>query len=239
MRKHDSDLLNYIAAHDHTSLADRKLPSLAELSRELSVSTGKLREQLEAARAMGIVEVRPKTGIRLVDYSFTPAVRFSLLYALTQDHMLFDSFSELRNHVEFGFFHEAVALLTPEDHSYLRDLVQSAWAKLDGVPIRIPHAEHRELHLTIFNRLNNPFVRGVLEAYWDAYEAEGLNVFSDIDYLHEVWGYHEGIVNAIIGGEQDEASRLLVQHTKLIQKIPKARAAKSRPGPKFAENKDQ
>jgi len=228
MRKQPSELLHFIFDHAH-SLPDGKLPSLDVLSLRLKISTGKLREQLEVARALGIVDVRPRTGIRLTEYAFAPAVRFSLLYALSLDHGLFDSFSELRNHVEFAFFHEAVVKLTPDDHAHLRALVQQAWNKLEGDTVRIPHAEHRDLHLTIFSRLNNPFVRGLLEAYWDAYEAEGLSVFSDYDYLHEVWQYHDGIVNAVVEGRNDEAFRLLVQHTRLIQRIPKSKSSRPRP----------
>jgi DNA-binding FadR family transcriptional regulator len=227
MRKHDSDLLDYIAEHGST-LEDGKLPPLDKLSDSLEISTGKLREQLEVARVMGIVDVKPKTGIRLTDYTFSPAVRYSLLYALSRDHGLFDQFSELRNHVEFGFFHEAVSKLTDADLKHLTALISAAWAKLEGTPPRIPHAEHRALHLTIFSQLNNPFVRGILEAYWDAYEAEGLSVFSDYDYQHEVWQYHDGIVKAIVAGDREAAFDLLVRHTKLIQKIPKARALRSR-----------
>ncbi len=227
MRKHDSDLLNYIAEHG-ASLVDGKLPPLDKLSDALEISTGKLREQLEVARVLGIVDVKPKTGIRLTEYTFSPAVRCSLLYALSRNHGHFEQFSDLRNHVEFAFFHEAVSKLTEADHKQLSALIAAAWDKLEGVPPRIPHAEHRALHLTIFSRLNNPFVRGILEAYWDAYEAEGLSVYSDYDYLHEVWQYHDGIVKAIIAGDQDEAYRLLVQHTKLIQKIPKSRAIRTR-----------
>jgi DNA-binding FadR family transcriptional regulator len=227
MRKQPSELLHFIFEHAH-SLPDGKLPSLDVLSLRLKISTGKLREQLEVARALGIVDVRPRTGIRLTEYAFAPAVRFSLLYALSLDHGLFDSFSELRNHVEFAFFHEAVVKLTADDHRHLRALVQQAWNKLEGDTVRIPHAEHRDLHLTIFSRLNNPFVRGLLEAYWDAYEAEGLSVFSDYDYLHEVWQYHDGIVNAIVEGRNEEAYRLLVQHTRLIQRIPKSKSSRPR-----------
>jgi DNA-binding FadR family transcriptional regulator len=119
-------------------------------------------------------------------------------------------------------------LLVDEDIRALRDLIERAWNKLEGNPIRIPQQEHRELHLTIFRRLDNPFVKGVLEAYWDAYEAEGLSVFAEYDYLREVWSYHEGIVQAIVAGDVDEAYRLLVQHTKLLQRRPKARNARQR-----------
>jgi DNA-binding FadR family transcriptional regulator len=223
MRKQESDLLNYIAEHAD-AFENGKVPSLEMLSQQLHISTGKLREQLEVARAIGIVEVRPKTGIRLNEYSFGPAATFSLLYGLSRDHSLFQHFSELRNHIEFSFFHEAVSQLTEADHLCLQQLIQRAWHKLDQDPPRIPHEEHRELHLTLFRRLNNLFVTGLLEAYWNAYEAEGLNVvYSDFDYLHEVWGYHDRIVKAVVAGDQDVAYQLLVQHTQLIQQHPRKR----------------
>jgi DNA-binding GntR family transcriptional regulator len=95
--------------------------------------------------------------------------------------------------------------------------VASAWEKLNGQPIQIPHAEHRSLHLTIFKNLDNVFVRGILEAYWEAYEAVGLSLYSDYQYLREVWTYHEGIVNALMAGDLAEGHRLLLQHTSLLR----------------------
>jgi DNA-binding FadR family transcriptional regulator len=219
-----SDLLAFIV--EHGLRAGDRLPPLEELSAEQHISISKLREQLEVARALGLVEVKPRTGIRVCAYSFLPAVRLSLLYALAQDRQLFDAYSTLRNHIEFAFFHEAVALLTSEDHAYLKTLVERAFAKLDENPPRIPHIEHRELHLTIYRRLNNPFVRGLLEAYWEAYEAEGLSVFSDYDYLYEVWAHHHAIVSTITSGDVDTAYQWLVRHTKLLQRHPKARNAR-------------
>ncbi len=103
--KLDSDLLRYIVGHRFQP-GDR-LPSLEELSRELKISTGKLREQLEAARALELVEVRPHNGIRLAEYSFLPAVRLSLMYALAIDRSLFDAFGQVRSQVEAAFWREA------------------------------------------------------------------------------------------------------------------------------------
>jgi DNA-binding FadR family transcriptional regulator len=211
----DSDLLRYIVERGYQP-GDR-LPSLDELSAELRISTGKLREQLEVARSMGLVDVKPRAGIRLSDFSFLAAIRFSLLYTLARDPNQFEAFGGLRNHIESAFFHEAVARLTPDDHQHLRAVIGEAWAKLDGQPIRIPHAEHRDLHMTIFSRLGNPFVKGILEAYWEGYEAVGLSVYSDYAYLREVWTYHQGIVDAIAAGDADEARRLLDEHTRLLQ----------------------
>ncbi|RIK45168.1 MAG: hypothetical protein DCC57_16900, partial [Chloroflexi bacterium] len=149
-------------------------------------------------------------------YSFLPAVRLSLLTALMLDRSYFDDFSALRVHLETAYWDEAVALLTPEDRAHLRGLVAAAQAKLSQQRIQIPSPEHRELHLTIFRRLNNPFVVGLLEAYWDAYEAVELNTYADIHYLQQVWDYHARIVDAIEAGDIALGKRLLVEHMQLL-----------------------
>ena len=202
-------------------MVESELPKPSRMSpcpsTELKISVGKLREQLEVARTLGLVDVRTRSGIRLEEYTFMPAVRFSVLYALALDPAQFDAFNMLRNRVEAAFWYDAVKQLNQEDFEHLRDLIDKARAKLNGHPIRIPQPEHRDLHLTIYGRLQNPFVKGLLEAYWEAYEAVGLSVFSDYTYLREVWTYHENIVNAIIAGDFDKGYQLLVQHTALLR----------------------
>jgi len=211
----DSDFLRHLIGKGYQP-GDR-VPALNELSDQMGISVGKLREQMEVARTLGLVAVRPKLGIRLEPYDFLPAVRFSLLFALATDPNLFDSFSELRKHVESAFWFEAVALLTDQDKSDLQDLMRTAWTKLSGPNIQIPHPEHRELHLTIFKRLDNPFVRGLLEAYWEAYEAVELNLFSDYEYLREVWTYHQRIVDAVVEGKAEVGHALLIEHANLLR----------------------
>jgi DNA-binding FadR family transcriptional regulator len=211
----DSELLRYIAGNGFA--AGDRLPSLDELSERLGISVGKLREQLEVARSLGMVEVRPKTGMRVPPYNFFPAVRQSLLLALALDPDNFEDFSALRQHIETGFWHEAVRCLTADDVAQLRSLVRQATTKLNGHPIQIPHAEHRSLHLTIFSRLENPFVQGLLEAYWEAYEAVELNLYADYAYLQQVWDYHERIVEAIAEGDYDAGYTALVEHTRLLR----------------------
>lgn len=194
-----------------------RLPPINELAGELGISSGKLREQLEVARELGLIEVRPKTGIRLRGYSFFPTLRASLRLALALDASYFDQFSELRNQIEASFWHSAVALLEDSDKQGLRQLMDRAWAKLEGEPIQIPHPEHRQLHLTIYSRLENAFVLGLLEAYWDAYEAIGLNLYEDYTYLREVWSYHGRMVDAILQGDMEAGHRALVEHTGLLR----------------------
>lgn len=210
----ESEFLRYLLANGHTP-GDR-LPSFAEMSTETGMSMGKLREQFEVARMLGLVDASPRRGITRTPYSFLPAVRLSLLAALAIDGSAFEAFGVLRAHLETAFWDEAVVLLREEDKRYLGELVANAWEKLNQSKIQIPFQEHRELHLTIFRRLNNPFVVGLLEAYWDAYEAVELNTYADYGYLQAVWQYHEQIVDAICSGAFDEGKRLLVDHMKLL-----------------------
>jgi DNA-binding FadR family transcriptional regulator len=195
-----------------------RLPSLANLSEQLGVSIASLREQLEVARALGLVVVQPKKGIRRQPYQFTPAVCKSLAYASAVDPLhFFHAFADLRTHVETSYWHEAVQLLTAEDRAALCGLIERAQEKLAGNPIQIPHAEHRELHLSIYRRLNNPFVTGILEAYWEAYEAVGLNMYADIRYLKTVWEYHRQMVEAISNGNHADGYRAMIEHTDLLE----------------------
>jgi DNA-binding FadR family transcriptional regulator len=213
-----SEFLRYLATHEEVK---NGLPSLKQLSIELGVSVASLREQLEVARALGLVEVRPRLGTRRKDYSFAPAVRQSLGYALALNNEHFRKYSELRNHIESAFWYEAVEKLTEQDKQELQNLITRAFEKLNGVQIQVPHEEHRLLHLLIFSRLENPFVTGILEAYWDAYENVGLNVFSGgFEYLQEVWGFHRNMVNAISEDNYEEGYKALIAHTDLLYHRP-------------------
>ncbi len=212
----DSDFLNYIVEHQFRP--GDQLPPLSELSAELDINIGKLREQLEVARSLGLVEVRPRTGIRFKDYSFLPAIRLSLLFALAQDKSRFLAFTELRNHIEVVFWHEAVSQLTDEDKKDLRQLVAASWAKLNSAPfIQIPQEEHRAFHLKIFSHLNNPFVQGLLEAYWEGYEAVELNTYADLNHWQQTWSYHERILDLICAGDYDAAQMAFIEHTRLLR----------------------
>ncbi|NJN83993.1 MAG: FCD domain-containing protein, partial [Caldilineaceae bacterium] len=122
----------------------------------------------------------------------------------------------LRVHLETAYWDEAVVVLTLDDKAHLRELVAAAQTKLNQPRIQIPFVEHRELHLTIYRRLANPFVFGLLEAYWDAYEAVELNTYADYAYLQEVWAYHARIVNAICDGEFALGKQLLIEHMGLL-----------------------
>ena len=216
-----SDFLNFIV-HKGYQPGDL-LPSIQELTNgaHLDMSANKVREQLEVARAMGWVEVRSKRGTLVKEYAFTPAVRLSALYALACGER-FESFASLRNHVESAYWKEACALLRDDDLDIMQNCIDEANQKLDSPPIHIPNPEHRRFHMTVFRHLDNTFVLGILEAYWDLYEEVGINRYMDYSYLRQVWDYHSRILEHIRAGEFDNARQTFEEHTRLLRHEPQS-----------------
>ncbi|HZD10125.1 MAG TPA: GntR family transcriptional regulator, partial [Candidatus Binatia bacterium] len=70
MRKIEPEFLNYIIEQKISPGA--RLPTLAEMSAEIGISLGKLREQLEVARSRGLVSVKPRVGTQREPFSFLP-----------------------------------------------------------------------------------------------------------------------------------------------------------------------
>lgn len=214
-----SELLKYLASLPEEG--NGRIPTLAELSSELGVSIASLREQLEVARVMGIVEVRPKTGIKKLNYTFRPVVTTSVGYAISQDSACFIAFSDLRKHIEAAYFIEAAQLLSQEDIVMLGKVVQRAEEKMQSSFLQIPNNEHREFHLSIYKHIHNVFVTGILEAYWDLYRASGLEMYPDIDYLHRVWQYHARILDFIKQKDFVQGMNLLLEHMDLVKQREK------------------
>jgi hypothetical protein len=66
-----------------------------------------------------------------------------------------------------------------------------------------------------------------LEAYWDLYEAVGMNLYTDYDYLEQVWKYHQHMVEAICTNQVDLGFKALVEHKDLIHHRAKTRHMKT------------
>lgn len=195
-----------------------RIPSLIELSQILGVSVALLREQMEVARNMGLIEVRPRTGIQKLPYSFSNTILTSISYAVEDNPESFEAFSDLRKHIEASYWKEAVSKLNADDIQGMRNIINVAFLKLHGKPPQIPHEEHKKLHTTMYYKLKNPFVLGILEAYWHAYEDVGLDVYTDMQYLEQVWAYHQKTVEAIAAGELDTGYRSFAEHMEMITK---------------------
>jgi DNA-binding FadR family transcriptional regulator len=216
----NSEILQYIVSEKlQTQEGEEltKLPAMGELAAQMRVSRGKLREELIAAQAFGVVEMRPGDGTYVRPFDFYAPVRTLVLYGIAGDKRSFDSYYKLRAQIEICFWTEAVRALTESDHARLYQILDRAEAKLTSNPVEIPHEEHRELHLGMFSRLDNPFVLGLIAAYWDAYEAVGLHRYYDLSYFTRMWDWHREMVDAIVAGRYEHGKEILARHFTLLE----------------------
>jgi DNA-binding FadR family transcriptional regulator len=209
-----------------------KLPSMQALADEMGVSRGKVREDLIAAQAYGIVEMRPGAGTYVRPFDFYEAIRPAVLYSIACDRENFEHFRKLRAYLEVTFWNEATRMLDPDDLDRLDAIVARAEAKLSGTPIQIPHREHRQLHMRIFSKLENPFVQGLLRAYWDTYEEIEMHLFYQLSHYEEMWASHRAMVDALQDDRPEEGKSILREHFSILEQ--RLKTPEPRPEPQQA-----
>ena len=214
-----SEFLIYLASLPEDT--NHKIPSLIQLSKQLGISVATLREQLEEARSLGLVEVRPKSGIKKLPYDFSTAIKPGLIYAVRAGSLSYHQFADLRRHLECAYFIEAAQTLTPLDIERLTVLITCARAGFKTTPGRVPSQEHRDFHLTIYKNLKNEYLNGVLDAFWEVYHLSGMEIYPDVTYIDRVWQYHERIVDEIRSKNYSLGLSLLTEHMDLANQREK------------------
>ena len=168
-----------------------------------------------------IANILPKTGIHKNNFSFYQAIKPGLDYAVMDDVTNFQHFAGLRKHLESAYFVEAAQSLSLAELNSLENLVQSALTKIEGSPIQLPNEEHRDFHMKIFANIENPFLQGLLETYWDLYHFHDFEYYPDHDYLLRVWHYHMRIIEQVKNRNFTQALALLIEHMDLLKQREK------------------
>ena len=197
MNTDKTPLLSYLA---EAIKKDQTIPSIAELSSILGVSIASVREQLEVARQLGFVEVRPRTGIQVKPFSLNPLISLGLSYGQHVEPQILADYSNLRTHLELSYWDEAVKVLTEDQFEYMQFLVDVAFRKLMRKPAIIPEEEQSEFHLTIFRPLANRVLNNLLEVYWEMKVSYSGKFFTDMDDMLSSWSKRQALVEALREG---------------------------------------
>jgi len=219
MKQSNLSLLSYLA---NSAKEGKSIPSIAQLSNDLGLSTSSLREQLEVARQLEFVEVKTRTGIQTSTFSAAPAICLAYRYGLEVEPDIIWDILSVRQHLELSYWQEAVVHLTKKDVGYLNEIIESAFRKINNQPVVIPIEEHKEFHLSIYRSLNNSFLNSLLEAYWQIYQETDVRVYSDKTYLESIWAYHRKVQQAIASKEYDLGYQALMTHFEIVRTQRKA-----------------
>lgn len=182
-----------------------KLPSEAELCRELQVSRPVLREALRALQTMGLTVSRTGKGTFVV----ADAVQDPTFGDYTAAHLM-----EVRRHVEIPVAGYAALRRTTEDLDRLRGLLArmegetdtTAWAAMDTL-----------FHLALAEAAQNPVFRRVIEEIRDALARQSA-------FLNELGGRrahsdreHRALVEALAAGSEPDAVRAMTHHLDRVE----------------------
>jgi DNA-binding FadR family transcriptional regulator len=186
------------------AIGDR-LPSEAELCRQLDVSRPALREALRALQVLGLTRSRTGKG--------------TFVIADTVDEPTFGDFAasdllEVRRYVEVPVAGLAALRRTPENLYHLARLMDrmeretdtTAWVAMDTL-----------FHLTVAEAAQNPVFRRVIEEIRDALERQSA-------FLNELGGRreqsdseHRAIVEALIDGSEQDAVEAMSHHLDRVE----------------------
>jgi DNA-binding FadR family transcriptional regulator len=188
-----------------------RLPTEHTLARRFRVSRPIVREAIQALKALGVVESRPKTGLRVLP--FDPTAHFDQIIPRIRTDEERAELYELRCLLEPAILRLAARRVTPETLDRLEQLLRPPLAKgRDGVREGLARdvAFHEELWRISGNRFVLGF-RGLL-----------LRYFADLEHsprrgatgaaLRKANAQHLAIVRALRVGDVDRALRELTRN---------------------------
>jgi GntR family transcriptional regulator, galactonate operon transcriptional repressor len=155
-----------------SSGVDVILPTEMELSQQLDVSRNVLREAVKVLVSKGLIEVRPKIGMRIRprrEWSvFDPDV-LSWLLEVGPDEKFFDDLTDIRTIVETAAAERAAERATDDDIAELERCCERMAATVDDNAAHI--AADVEFHAAIIAACHNELLTQINAIYWPALQA--------------------------------------------------------------------
>src|SRR5688572_6879512 len=107
---------------EHGLRPNDALPPEGQLAREMGISRASVREAVKALEALGILESRTGSGLRVRAFSLDPILD-NLGYGLLFDTNSVLELIAVRQHLEVGFIEEVARQATPQQLRVLRSIV--------------------------------------------------------------------------------------------------------------------
>lgn len=184
----------------------QKLPGEKELSIRLGVRRSAIREGLKALEAVGAIAAHRANGHFETKFD-SAANADSLPLSLRFDERSLRDLLEVRKSLELGFLSNAASLLREEDFKALKEVVDQM--RLNQKDVRAFVVEDMEFHKLLFNRLDNPVLLNILQAFWKLFARVAAEVNHTEDHLMEAANQHEAVLTALHTGDVSRAGQLL------------------------------
>ena len=182
-----------------------RLPSEHALARSFGVSRPLLREAIQNLKAHGVVESRPRTGLRVLPFS--PESHLDAMIPRIRTEAERAELFELRLILEPGILRLAARRATPADFAALEELLSIPFPR-GRRAVREGLARDVVFHETLWKIAGNRFVwglRGLLVRYFASLETGPIPEAT----LRKANAQHLAIVRALRSGDVERAVRML------------------------------
>lgn len=182
----------------------QRLPSELELSRQLGVGRGAVREAMKVLQALGVVTIRQGDGTYIVDGT-TPTMLSPLVFAiLLETNTTMDLF-ELRRLLEIGYCELAARNATEEDWTRIEAAARALedYAKTEQVDetVRLD----LDFHYAILESTHNPLVIRIGRTVEDLFFASIRKTYlARHDNIRWAIDSHREILEAMRDGSSDK-----------------------------------
>jgi GntR family transcriptional repressor for pyruvate dehydrogenase complex len=191
-----------------------KLPSERELTLQFQVSRGVIREAIRALELSGFVVMRqgPTGGAFVTDLSFNQ-VGNAFLDLFLANKVSMAEVAQVRSHVEPKVAQLASLHITPEYQKQLEDAEAEEFITPRSYAERIVRLT--EVHHVLAQICGNHFFEAIVRSMLKLTAEVVLAVADEPDHeaLHNP-GEHHAIIDAVIKGDGEAASREMKQHLK-------------------------
>jgi len=189
-----------------------KLPSERELTLQFQVSRGVVREAVRALEISGFVVMRqgPTGGAFVTDLSFNH-VGNAFLDLFLANKVSMAEVAQVRSHVEPKVAQLASIQMTPKYQKQLEDAQEQEFVTPKSYAERIVRLT--EVHHVLAQICGNHFFEATVRSMLRLTAEVILVVEPDHEALHNP-GEHGAIIDAVIKGDPERASREMEQHLK-------------------------
>ena len=187
-----------------------KLPSERELTFQFQVSRGVIREAIRALELSGFVAMRqgPAGGAFITDLTFNQ-VGNAFLDLFLANKLSMAEVAQVRSHIEPKVAQLAAQNITPEYIKLLENAEKEEYISPRSYPERISRLT--EVHHLLAQICGNHFFEAIVKSMLKLTAEVVLEVEPDHKSLHDA-GEHRSIVDAVIAGDGEAASREMEHH---------------------------
>jgi GntR family galactonate operon transcriptional repressor len=203
---------------------EQALPTEIELSQELNVSRNVVREAAKVLASKGLIEIRPKTGMRIRsrrDWNVFDADMLAWLFEVGPDEKFFQDLYDLRYVVEPAAAERAALRATGEEIAAIDNHYRMMAASIHDLEAHT--LADTQFHATIIAACHNEFLEQINSTYWIALQSSFRLTGQVPDGRSNTLQYHKAILDAIQSRNPNGArlamENLLAQVARDLQQV--------------------